>query len=307
RKLDTAAAELTSALASMDLSAINAAVAIISASDIAGEVPLLADARAVAVSIAEKEAEKAREKAEAESNLRVAVSAASVATVDALAVAVEAADQTAADSELVNTARDILIDLRKERAVIDEVKSELSVAISFEGMNSLVEALMSAATINLQDPLVEEAQAVLAKLQAAEERRVAEEEARLAAEAAALDADLAVEEAKLERMSEDMKDAAEEEIFNAIGDRATITNVGMDSDEEGRDEDDSEVESDEEEGTVGGGGLVIDSNAVRAAVAAAARHDVTATSMLPTPPAGSRASNIAGLTSLEAKAYVPNV
>ena len=319
RLLDSATAELSAAMASLDLGTIHAAIGKVSSLEVAGEVPALAEATALAASITEKEAEKARAKSAAESDLRAALASASVESVEALAAAVEAADLACVDADLVNTARDKLIAVRKERAVVEEVKAELSVAIPFESMSSLVEALMSAATIDLQDPLVGEAQAELTRLRAAEEQRIAEENARLAAEAAALDAELAVEEEHMGRMSEDMKDAAEEEIFNAIGEAAATTDVGVDSDEEGRDEDDSEEESEEDEDEGASGGLMIDSDAVRAAVAAAAaRPGVTATSMLPPPPAASttsstpasssRANTAAGvkLNSLEAKTYVPS-
>jgi hypothetical protein len=293
REVDAATAELTAAMAAMDLDSLNSAISSVAACPVAGDVGALAEARALSASLAEKKAEEERAKVEAESNLRTALAAASISTVDQLSAAVDAGDKAHAEQDLVNEARNKLIAVRKERAAIEEVKSELSVAISFESMDSLVEALMSAATMNLQDPLVEEAQAVLNRLQAEEQRRVAEENARLAAEAAALDAELEVESAHMERLSEDMKDAAEEEILNLIGERATIANVGVDSDEEGRDQDDSEEESEDDEDEGASGGLMIDSNAVRAAVAAsAAAKGVSSTNpaSLPMPPAASRPS-----------------
>ena len=307
RKVDEASALLSSAMASLDLDTIQAAIVKVSSSGVEGDVPALSEATALAVSIAKKEAEKTRIKAEAEASLRTCLDDASFESIDALTAAIEAADETYADIELVNTARETLIAMHQKRAVIEEVKGELSVAISFESMSSLVEALASAATIDLQDPLVEEAQAALTRLRAAKEQRVAEENARLAAEAAALDAELAVEEEHMGRMSEDMKDAAEEEIFNAIGEAAATTDVGVDSDEEGRDEDDSEEESEDDEDDRASGGLMIDSDAVRAAVVApATRPGVTATSMVPPPPAVAITSSCNG-TTIEADATFPQV
>lgn len=322
RQVDVATAELAAAMAAMDLDGLNSTIAAVASGPVADDVGVLAEARALSASLAEKKAEEAKAKAEAESNLRTALAVASVANVDQLAAAVDAGDRACAEQTLVDEARDKLIVVRKERAAIEEVKSELSVAISFESANSLIEALMAAATLNFSDPLVDEAQVVLSRLQAEEERRIAEDNARLAAEAAALDAELEVESAHMERLSEDMKEAAEEEILNVIGERATITNVGVDSDEEGRDEDDSEDESDSDDEDEGiSGGLMIDSDAVRAAVAAAAANkSVSSTNpqSLPTPPvvrstvSSSATSSVASglgsvkLASLQTKTYVPN-
>eukprot|EP00602_Paraphysomonas_sp_CaronLab_P002046 CAMPEP_0185025022 /NCGR_PEP_ID=MMETSP1103-20130426/8142_1 /TAXON_ID=36769 /ORGANISM="Paraphysomonas bandaiensis, Strain Caron Lab Isolate" /LENGTH=1076 /DNA_ID=CAMNT_0027558133 /DNA_START=70 /DNA_END=3300 /DNA_ORIENTATION=- len=248
KSIDDATTQLTTAMAALDLKQLNDVIENVSGLDIAPEVWALNDARALSASLLAKEEAAKQAKADATAALSAALEVATPHTVDELSHAISRAEEALVEQELVDRARDKLIAMRKEKAAMEEVKAALTSALSFESMDSLVEALMSAATINLQDPLVDTAQNLLARLQAEEKRRAEEEEARLAAEAAALDAELEAEERAAERLSEEMKEEEADAIYNAVTARASVhADVGVDSDEEGRNEDDSEAESSESE------------------------------------------------------------
>jgi hypothetical protein len=247
REIEDAVASLNSAMVALEIGVLDGAIAAAETSVHKGEIGLLADAKALVADLRAKEEAAQRAKAEAESALQIASDASSIYNLEALALAISRAEEHNADQALVDSSRDKLIALRREKDMIDEVKGGLESAIAFPSIYSLIEALMSAATINLLDPIVESAQALLSKLQIEEEKRISEENARLAAEAAALDAEMAAEAAAVSKLADHIRVAQEEQIMDVIGERESMHIAVEDSDEEPGDEADSEAESEDDE------------------------------------------------------------
>jgi hypothetical protein len=247
REIEVAVASLSSAMLSLEIGALDEAITAAEASEHKVEIGILADAKALVADIRAKEEAARRAKAEAESTLQIALDTASLSNLESLAIAISRAEEHGAEQSLVDNGRNKLIALRREKDIIDEVKGALESAIAFPSISSLIEALMSVATINLQDPIVESAQALLATLQIEEEKRISEENARLAAEAAALDAEMAAEAEVVSQMADHVRVAQEERIMDVIGERESMHIAVEDSDEEPGDEADSEAESEDEE------------------------------------------------------------
>ena len=197
RKVEEASALLSSTMALQDSVSLAAAIGSVEQMDSVGEedVPLLAEARVLVVTLRAREEALRQAKADAQNALSAACSSAGMDNLDELAAALERAEEVFLDQELIGSAREQLMALRKEKAMVEEVRGMLQSSISFESAPSLAEALDSAESIHYSGPEVAEARSMLVRLQAEEERRIAEENARLAAEAAALDAELAVESA----------------------------------------------------------------------------------------------------------------
>jgi hypothetical protein len=92
--------------------------------------------------------------------LTAALATANVDPFDQLNSALTVADDVNVNQELMNTARTLLINLRKEKAMIDEGKGSLQSALSYEMVPSLAEALETAASIGYAGAEVGEAQAL---------------------------------------------------------------------------------------------------------------------------------------------------
>eukprot|EP00604_Paraphysomonas_vestita_P002618 CAMPEP_0174818500 /NCGR_PEP_ID=MMETSP1107-20130205/1172_1 /TAXON_ID=36770 /ORGANISM="Paraphysomonas vestita, Strain GFlagA" /LENGTH=1084 /DNA_ID=CAMNT_0016030393 /DNA_START=1357 /DNA_END=4611 /DNA_ORIENTATION=- len=247
REIESIITTLSNAISSLNLTELNNAISVAEASPHQSEINLINEAKALHNDLIAKETAALKAKADAESELNNQLHIASIDTLEALAKAISKAEEVNADQTLVNNSRDKLIVLRREKSLIDEVKNSLESAIEFQSINGLIEALMSAATINLQDPIVNRAQDLLSQLQIAEKKRQDEENARLAAEAAALDAEMAAEAAAVSKLAEHIRVAQEEEILDVIGERESMHVAVEDSDEEPGDEADSEEESEGEE------------------------------------------------------------
>jgi hypothetical protein len=247
KEIDDAIRLLNSAMADLNISALNEAIASVDSSPHKEEITLLSDAKSLVADLQAKEEAARRAQAEAQTTLQTEFNNASIDSLESFALAISRAEEHKVDQTLVDDSRNKLITLRKEKAMNDEVKASLESAIAFASIDSLIEALMSAATINLQDQLVDAAQALLAQLQVEEEKRKAEENARLAAEAAVLDAEMAKEAAAVAQLSEQVRVAQEEHILDVIGERESMHVAVEDSDEEPGDEADSEEESEGEE------------------------------------------------------------
>jgi hypothetical protein len=211
RKIDEANTVLSTTMALDDSASLAAAVRSVEAT--AGldqaDVPLLAEARALVASLQAKEEAARKAKADAESNLIASSSGATTASIDQLSSALQHAEEAFVDQNLLNNARAQLIALRKERAMVEEIKSLLQSSIAYEMAPSIADALAAAESVGYAGPEVAEARGMMVRLQAEEERRVAEENARLAAEAAALDAEMAA--AGHSETAGDSEDEEEEE------------------------------------------------------------------------------------------------
>lgn len=247
KEIEDAVNLLSAAMTNLDIAGLNNAIASVESCPHKAEISLLPDAKALLSDLQAKEEAARKAKADAEAELQMELNRVSLNSLDSLARAIARAEEYNADQSLIDDSRTKLIALRREKAMNDEVRVALESAIAFASINSLIEALMSAATINLQDPLVDSAQALLSKLQVEEERRVAEENARLAAEAAALDAEMAKEAAAIAQLAENVRVAQEEHILDVIGERESMHVAVEDSDEEPGDEADSEEESEDDE------------------------------------------------------------
>ena len=197
RKIDEATTLLSSTMALEDSASLAAALSSVEQMDgvTEGDVPLLAEARALVETLRAREEALRQAKADAESALSAARDSAGVENLDQLTAALERAEEVFLDQELIGSAREQLMALRNEKAMIEEVRSMLQSSIALESAPSITEALASAECIHYSGLEVAEARGLLVRLQAEEERRVAEENARLAAEAAALDAEMAAEDA----------------------------------------------------------------------------------------------------------------
>jgi hypothetical protein len=252
RKIDEAQDMLSSAMQLEESNSLAAALARVEAIEGISpeEVSNLGEAKQCLETLRLKEEAQRKAKADAEENLTAALATATVDGFDQLNSAITVADDVNANQELINTARTLLINLRKEKAMTDEVKGILKSAISYEMVPSLAEALETAASIGYAGVEVGEAQALLNRLQEEEKKRIEEENARLAAEAAALDAEMAAAEAAalaaVEESTEGQPSQANEELANQIA----SMNIGPDSDEEDGDGDgDGDDDDDDEEYT----------------------------------------------------------
>jgi hypothetical protein len=247
KEIEDAVGLLNAAMSDLNITALNEAIASVESCPHKAEITLLSDAKSLVADLQAKEEAARRAQAEAQATLQTEFNNASIDSLESFTLAIARAEEHKVEQTLVDESRNKLIVLRKEKAMNDEVKASLESAIAFASIDSLIEALMSAATINLQDPLVNSAQALLAQLQIEEDRRKAEENARLAAEAAALDAEMAIEAAAVAQLSEQVRVAQEEHILDVIGERESMHVAVEDSDEEPGDEADSEEESEDEE------------------------------------------------------------
>lgn len=247
KEIEDAVGLLNAAMTNLNIADLNNAIASAESSPHKADINVLADAKALLNDLQAREEAARQAKADAESNLQIELNKASINSIDTLTAAIARAEENGADQLLVDDSRNKLITLRREKAMNDEVRIALESAIAFPSIGSLIEALMSAATINFQGSLVENAQAMLSKLQVEEERRVAEENARLAAEAAALDAEMAKEAAAIAQLADNVRVAQEEHILDVIGERESMHVAVEDSDEEPGDEADSEEESEDDE------------------------------------------------------------
>lgn len=245
RKIDEAHDMLSSAMQLEESASLAAALARVESMDgiSPNEVSNFADAKQFVEMLRAKEEAERKAKADAEQTLADALASATIDAFDQLNAAIIVADDLNANQELINSARSQLINLRKERAMIDEVKGILSSAIAYEMVPSLVEAIETAESIGYKGTEVNEAQALLHRLQEEEKRRIEEENARLAAEAAALDAEMAAAEAAALVAAEEEKQGHVSEANEALASHIASMNIGPDSDEEDvdvEDEDDDE-------------------------------------------------------------------
>eukprot|EP00602_Paraphysomonas_sp_CaronLab_P002567 CAMPEP_0185019052 /NCGR_PEP_ID=MMETSP1103-20130426/1667_1 /TAXON_ID=36769 /ORGANISM="Paraphysomonas bandaiensis, Strain Caron Lab Isolate" /LENGTH=968 /DNA_ID=CAMNT_0027549131 /DNA_START=36 /DNA_END=2942 /DNA_ORIENTATION=- len=238
--VDEASGRLLSAMSQDDSAAIAAAIKQAEClEEIEVDFPVLVQAREHLAALQAREEAVRQAREEAEKALVAASENASIDNCDDLTSALHAGEEVSVDQNLINNARAQLLALRKEKAMIEEVKGILNSAIAYEMAPSLEEAIQTAQSINYSGNEVGDAQRLLERLKVEEARRVEEENARLAAEAAALDAEMAVAAA-----------ASSEEEENLVK-KIEGVNLAPDSDEEageaGDDFDDDDIRAHEVE------------------------------------------------------------
>jgi hypothetical protein len=248
RKLDEAQDMLASAMLLEESTSLATAIAhVIAIDDLSpDEVSNFAEAQQLVEIFRAREEAQRKAKADSEQALTNALASSTVDAFDQLNTAIMAADDANADQELINTARTQLINLRKEKAMIDEVRGILNSAIAYEMVPSLAEAIETAGSIGYKGAEVGQAQALLNRLQEEEKKRVEEENARLAAEAAALDAEMAAAEAAALAAIEEAKQEGQHSPANDdLETQIASLNIGPDSDEEDAGEDDEDDDDDD--------------------------------------------------------------
>eukprot|EP00602_Paraphysomonas_sp_CaronLab_P006782 CAMPEP_0185017452 /NCGR_PEP_ID=MMETSP1103-20130426/406_1 /TAXON_ID=36769 /ORGANISM="Paraphysomonas bandaiensis, Strain Caron Lab Isolate" /LENGTH=972 /DNA_ID=CAMNT_0027546873 /DNA_START=174 /DNA_END=3092 /DNA_ORIENTATION=+ len=243
KAVDEACGLLTAAMSQDDSAALAAAIKRAEGmEEVESDLPVLVQAKEHLAAVQAREEAVRQARADAENTLIVASESATMDNCDTLASALHAGEEASVDQNLINNARAQLMALRKEKAMIEEIKGILNSAIAYEMAPSLEEAIETAQSIKYCGPEVEEARRLLERLKVEEARRVEEENARLAAEAAALDAEMAATAASTEE---------EEKLVQEI----EGVNLAPDSDEEGADAgedfDDDDIGAHEVE-TVGG-------------------------------------------------------
>ena len=129
-------------------------------------------------------------------------------SVEDLMQAIERAKWAGADSTKVEASLNLLVHLKKERSVREDVTRMLKFAILYKSFSALSEALMAAVDAHLTDlELYAEAFSLFSKMSEEKKRFKEEEAARLAKEAAELDARLEEEKKQIEKdNSEDEED-----------------------------------------------------------------------------------------------------
>jgi hypothetical protein len=255
RKLDEAHDMLASAMALEESASLAAAIAhVVAIGDLnPEEISNFAEAQQLVERLRIQEEAQRKAKADAEQALSDALANSTVDSFDQLNPAIMAADDANADQELINTARTQLINLRKEKAMIDEVKGILNSAIAYEMVPSLTEAIETAESIGYKGPEVGQAQALLNRLQEEEKRRIEEQNARLAAEAAALDAEMAAAEAAaLAAIEEAKQEGQQPPVEDELETQIASLNIGPDSDEEDAEGDEDDDDDDDDDNHVVG-------------------------------------------------------
>lgn len=250
RDIEDATDLLNSAMAKMDLTSLEQAVEFVETMPVASEVPALIETKAKAKELREKEEAAKVARASATSTLNAVAASATISSINDLSEALTAAEEVHADQDAIDVARTKLINLRKERVANDEVSELLANALTARNQDSIVEALMAAAIIDYSSPAVNEAQTLLATLQAEEKRRLEEEEARLVAEELALEISLAQENEAASQKTMEEIDEDEFKIYEALEKtqpKLASVPLGEDSDDELLNEVDSEAEDEDED------------------------------------------------------------
>lgn len=252
RKLDEAHQILENAIKLEESTSLADAINLVEAIPeiILEEVSNLGHARALVETLRAKEEAQRKAKADAEASLSQATANASVDSLEQLNSALIVAEEVFANQDLIDAARTQLINLRKEKAMLDEVRGILNSAIAYEMVHSLVEAIETAESIGYKGVEVEQAQSLLTRLQEEEKKRIEEENARLAAEAAALDAEMAAAEAAALAAIEESKQEGQEEQPEVndeeLAHHIATMNLAAESDEE-EDRHEAEYEDDEDD------------------------------------------------------------
>lgn len=180
------------ALTDGTIESLTSAIEKVGFSEFASQITPLQEAREVLARLEERERLVKEARNKAQDGLVGAVGVATVDTVDSLDAAIMRAEECGVDEEVINPSRIVLRQLEQQRAMIEEVRTTLKQAVSLEMVDTIKEALASAAAINYSGVEVESAKLILNRLEDEEKIRVLQEQERLAAEAAALDAAIAI-------------------------------------------------------------------------------------------------------------------
>jgi hypothetical protein len=184
--IEKANGQLKYAMGLADMKALSQAIEEVNTCEFITEVTLLPDATSLLLQLTERESARL----EATKHLDEVLSAVTFDSLSELSEAIDRAETSNVDFELINSSRSKLSSMRHEKAMIDNVKRSMTSACEARSTSAIEEALNSAGSINYSGPELTVAQQLLVELMQEEERRIQEENERLAAEAALLDAEM---------------------------------------------------------------------------------------------------------------------